>query len=151
MKLGDVIRAKCVYGGKAYVTVGALDNFANQEQADDAEQGLLGAEVIEILMNYRNENRRCKLGIRTRAMAKDSRVAAATLHPVGYCTVLGAPFVHTWLQSNRTDYINTNDPTDIAPISLWLRPPIHLLPSESAQVQHVADLAIGRRESCRSL
>ncbi|MBB5339524.1 hypothetical protein [Tunturiibacter gelidoferens] len=94
--------------GTTFVRMNPFDSSTNQDQANDAVQALFVAEIIEVLMNYRN----IKAGpgnITWHPSQSDgealSRFAAALLHPVGYYNILGAPFVNTWLQSTRPDWV----------------------------------------------
>lgn len=84
-----------------------------QDEADDAVQCIFVAEMIEILMDYRNKK---KKNISWHPGESDgeglSRVAAATLHPVGYYKVLSV-CVNSWLVSDRGDTrFSYNEPND---------------------------------------
>jgi hypothetical protein len=112
-------------GGATFIRMDPLNNFANQEQADDGVQGLFVAEIIEVLMEYRNiKNKKISWHAKMSDGEGLSRVAAATLHPVGYYSALDGPFVNGWLENERQvkrpsarggiheNWVTTNDPTD---------------------------------------
>ncbi len=100
-------------GGATFIRMDPLNTFANQEQADDGVQGLFVAEIIEVLMDYRNiKNKKVSWHGNMSDGEGLSRVAAATLHPVGYYSALNGPFVHTWLKNGRGNWVTTTDPTD---------------------------------------
>ena len=85
------------------IRINPFDNAASQEDADDAVQSLFVAEMIEILMGGYSAtswhpNKSDGVGL--------SRVAAATLHPVGYYRLLGGPFVNPWLKTKRSDSVD---------------------------------------------
>lgn len=100
--------------GTSFIRMNPFDDFAVQEQADDAVQSLFVAEMIEILMDYRNIKNK---SVSWHADKSDgeglSRVAAAILHPVGYYKVLSGPFVNNWLKLKRSeDWVSKNEDTD---------------------------------------
>jgi hypothetical protein len=101
--------------GTTFCRMNPFDGFAVQEQADDAVQGLYVAEIIEVLMDYRNiKNKKVSWHANQSDGEGLSRVAAATLHPVGYYNLLGGPFVNTWLTDGRFNWVTDTDATDTA-------------------------------------
>jgi hypothetical protein len=101
--------------GTTFIRMNPFDSASDQALADDAVQGLFVAEAIEVLMDYRNKKNQ---EVSWHANWSDgeglSRVAAATLHPSGYYTLLNAPFVNQWLQSARFPWVVFTDQTDTA-------------------------------------
>ena len=99
--------------GTSFARMDPLNTWSNPEQADDGVQALFVAEIIEILMGYKNIKTKNTTWHANMSDGEGlSRVAAALLHPSGYYSALSGPFVNTWLTGTRGNWVFTNDPTD---------------------------------------
>lgn len=100
--------------GASFIHIDPLDSHPVQEQADDGVQALFVAEMIEVLMDLRNIRAHSASWHPNKSDGEGlSRVAAASLHPLGYYKALNAPFVNSWLKLKRDDdWVSRNEDDD---------------------------------------
>jgi len=106
--------------GSTLITVDSCETAGtDQSVATDAVRALFVAEAIEVLMSYKNFKDK---EVSWKPGSSDgeglSRVAAATLHPVGYYSpFVNGPYVNTWLTGTRGNWVATTDNNDLTPDS----------------------------------
>ena len=100
--------------GTTKVVIDTFDNTSDQGQADDAVCSLFVAEIVEVLMDYRNQTSGVPSWNPGGSDGEGlSRFCAGLFHPLGYYNVLGGPYVNAWLSSSaRKDWISTTEPSD---------------------------------------